>query len=178
MEALEQRHLETNNPIYSMLAFNHCFERSATPPAWVMKVVALSFHDYITNCGKRTLDESFQLKPGRGQDKRMTMFLLDERNEIIMREMFKLVEYIGVSMEQAAHMVSEKLKAADWNKTLVEMKELSEGTIRDMFRKSYRMQMKAQVEELDPDYADHFNEEKRTAFLTTFPAHSLPTGLK
>ncbi len=177
MTQLENRYLETNNPIYPMYAFRHCFQRKITPPEWVLQFVALSFHDYLTNYATKEIDECFQLRVGKGQTKPMKQFLLDERDDNIMTHMFKLVEYLNISVDDAAHMVKEKLIDSDWNKTSMELTELSENSIKDIYRKLFRKDFK-NLKETNPESVEYFSIDKRKAFLATFPKHSLPLGLK
>lgn len=173
MAQLEERHLKSNNPIYPMFAFRHCFQRGVEPPQWVMQYVAISFHDYLLNCGTKDVDECMQLRVGKGKTPPIKLFLLEERDETIMWDMFRLVEHIGISVENAAHMTKAKLEAADWNKTLIEMTELTEGSILDMYRKTYRKQFREMLAS-EPSHAEYFTKEKQKSFLATFPAYSLP----
>ncbi len=169
--------METNNPIYPMYAFRHCFERHAAPPHWVMQYVALSFHAYLRNDGLMSSDECLQLKVGKGQTPPFKQFLLDERDDMIVGHMFRLVELMSLSVEEAAYMVKEKLIATDWNKTRTELTELSDGSIADMYRKKHRKWM-VEMMSADPDVGDCYTQEKRAAFLTTFPQHCIPSGMK
>ena len=170
---LKQRYEETNNPIYPMFAFRYCFEREESPPLWALQYVALSFHEYLNNYGTKGIDECLQIKVKQGGTTPIKQFLLDERDDMIMSEMFKLVEYLKISLEVASCMVKAKLEHADWNKTLVELCELSENSIKDMYRKTPRKTLKdikanAQVTET------HFTEQKQKDFLNTFPFHTIP----
>lgn len=179
LDSLWCRYKETRNPVYAMYAFRHCFQRNVVPPGWVMQYVAVSFHDYLSNGGKeRGLDACFQVSVGRGQTPPLKLFLIDERNDQIARDIFKLVTLFGVSEFDAAYMVTEKLAASDWNKTGYDLETISADTALDEYRKIRRAVLVAQLAEAGIDYASLVTEDEKSEFLKTFPQHSLPVGLK
>ena len=178
MEQLQRKHEETNNPVYAMYAFRHCFQRRVTPPEWVNRFVAVAFHEYISLSGTKSLDECFQVKGDKGSTPAMKQFLLDERDDLIYRDVYKLVEIFDFSLEEAAYAIKCKLEEADWNHTHVAMTELTEGTIKDMYRKRHRQRIKTATAD-DPGLVKYLSaEEKRVAFLASFPEHCLPSRFK
>lgn len=180
IQELEKRYVETNNPIYAMQAFRLCFVQQISPPTWAMQFMAVSIHDYLENYGTKSLELCFQLQTSGkgGKTKPMTQFLLDQRDQAIMLEMYKLVELVGISQRDAAHMVKSKLAESDWNKTLVELDEPTEETIFELYRKKWRKSLIAEIQATDPNYQEHFNCNVREKFLASFPEHSKPLVMK
>lgn len=177
LEQLESKFKETNNPLYAITAYQHAFQTGRPIPRWAIEFVAIGFHDYLSNGGTKPLDNCFQLK-GRGKDSPYKKWLLDDRDQIFMLEMYKLVELCGVGVEDAAHMVKAKLVETDWNHNLKELTELSADTILGMYKKKYRRQYRKSEILNNANLNEYFTQEKIISLLQSYPADSIPLELK
>lgn len=171
LEQLENKFKETNNPLYAITAYDHAFKTGRPIPKWVLKFVAIGFHDYLTNGGKKSLDHSFMLI-SKGKDTPYKKWLLDDRDQWIMLEMYKLVELCSVGVEKAAEMVKAKLKTTDWNQTLVVLTELSAETILGMYKKKYRKAYRESTVLSNAYPKEYFTQEKIISFLQSYPIDS------
>lgn len=177
LEQLESKFKETNNPLYAITAYQHAFKTGRPIPKWALKFVAIGFHDYLTNGGIKPLDKCFQLK-GRGKDSPYKKWLLDDRDQIFMLEMYKLVELCGVRVEDAAEMVKAKLVDTDWDQGLNELTELSADTILGMYKKKYRKQYRESEILNNANPKEYFTQEKIISLLKSYPVDSIPLELK
>lgn len=177
LEQLENKFKETNNPLYAITAYQQAFKTGRPIPKWALQFVAIGFHDYLKNGGKKPLDNSFQLK-SIGKDSPYKKWLLDDRDQIFMFEMYKLVELCGVGVEAAANMVKAKLEDTDWDQGLNELTELSAETILGMYKKKYRKQYRESKILNNANLKEYFTQEKIISLLKSYPDYSIPLELK
>lgn len=177
LEHYEGMFKATNNPVYAIIAFHYAYAQQCPIPAWTIEFVAVSFHDYLNSDGTKSIEDCFQLKLKKGETPRFKLVLLEGRNQFLMIDMHKLVAWLGLSAEDAAHMVKAKLDTMDWNKTYVEIKDLSEETILGMYKKSHRKIYDKAMTTFGLD-GSQFTPEQREEFVSSFPAHAIPEKLK
>lgn len=177
LEQLESEFKEKNNPLYAITAFQHAFKTRRPIPKWVLEFVARGFQDYLSNGGKKSLDHSFMLK-SKGKDTPYKKWLLDDRDQSIMLEMYKLVELCKVPVEVAAEMVKDKLEATDWNQTLIELTELSSDTILGMYKKKWRKICRESTALKNAYSKEYFTKENIISVLQSYPVDSIPLELK
>lgn len=177
LEHYEGMFKATNNPVYAIIAFHYAYAQQCPIPAWTIEFVVVSFHDYLESDGTKSIEECFQLKLKKGETPRFKLVLLEERDQFLMIDMHKLVAWLGLSTEEAAHMVKAKLDASDWNKTHVELKDLSEETILGMYKKSHRKTYNNSMALFGLNN-NQFTPEQRSEFVSSFPAHATPEKLK
>lgn len=177
LEQLESKFKETNNPLYAITAYQHAFKTGRTIPKWALEFVAIGFHDYLSNGGGKSLDHSFMLI-SKGKDTPYKKWLLDDRDQSIMIEMYKLIELCGVSVEAASDMVKAKLYETDWNQTLIELTELSSDTILGMYKKKWRKIYRESTALNNAYPKEYFTKENIISVLQSYPVDSIPLELK
>lgn len=138
MECRYSSFKKTGNPIYVIEAFLAAHKENLYPPFWVLDYIAEAFEEYHKLQGTKPLDEVFKLKVGKGQTPLMKSLLEDERDEMLCTHVFNLCLLFKISMEDSCFIVSQFFVEEDWNKTLYDMREISEETIKDKYIKKWK----------------------------------------
>lgn len=156
---------KTKNPVYLIEAFLLAREKGIYPPIWVLDSMAEVFKKYHKALGyekypkgeRISLDDLFGFKKGKGETLSFKKLLLEQRDEMLMLDMHKLI-LVGYSIPKAAALVKEKLLF------IGQLKALSIGSIETMYRKKWKKFFQ------DSHVKDGFNkwladEDNKNAFV-------------
>jgi len=108
------------------------------PPFWVLDHIAGAFEQYHKLQGTKPLDEVFKLKVGKGQTPLFKSLSEDERDQMLCQHVHNLCVLFKISIDESCFMVSRYFEEEDWNKTLFDMKDISEDTIKDKYIKKWK----------------------------------------
>ena len=97
-----------DNPIDVLSLFCKCIDAGIFPPEKLLKLIAQNFDKFLSTCtngGHPTLDELFFVSGNKPIRKK----LLDERNNLIARDICILIKFFGLSKPKAREVVGEKV---------------------------------------------------------------------
>ena len=139
--AIECRYMsfkKTENPVYVIEAFLIAHKENLYPPFWVLDHIAGAFEQYHKLQGTKPLDEVFKLKVGKGQTPLFKSLSEDERDQMLCQHVHNLCVLFKISIDESCFMVSRYFEEEDLNKTLFDMKDISEDTIKDKYIKKWK----------------------------------------
>lgn len=162
----------TQNPVYLIEAFLLAHESGYYPPMWVLSRIAEVFREYHASNGDKDIEKLFGFKSGVGRTSAFQTLIEEERDELLTVDVFKLNVLFKISIEDASYMVASRLaESPDWNKTSVDIKEISAETIKDKYLRKWKKIW-------DNEYLRRkikvMPREAKIAFLKAFPMHSIP----
>ena len=168
----------TKNPVYLIEAFLIAHNNGLYPPMWVLNFIADVFKRYHDSLGELSLDKLFGCKRWKGQEPPFKTVLNEERDEMLMIDVWRL-NLLGYSIDEASAMVAAKLENnKKWDKTGLKLSSLSEGTIQSIYKKKWSKLFK---DEAFLKGAENFlkdNNKFKKEFLKTFPTYSFPVSKK
>jgi len=161
----------TNNPVYAIEAFLLTHKAGLYPPIWVLNFMAKVFTKYHETFGEVSLDDLFGFKKWKGQDPAFKQVMNEERDEILMIDVFRL-HLLGFSIEDASYMVAMKLKETQgWDRTGLGLRKLSAKTIEFKYKKDWKKNL--EYKHFKKATQKWLNENKKS-FLNSFPPESFP----
>ena len=150
--------LDDQNPVRAFEVIIRSVECGVYPPPQVLEWMAEILKRYHEDQGTKPLDHYFG--PGRGQTPPYKKLLLEQRDEMLLSDMDRLM-FLGATRLDAAEMVHAKIIATDWNKTLHDMPDISVPTLVDRHKRGKRKRH-------DEIYSC-FNDEQNEQFILAFP---------
>ncbi len=157
---------ENKNPVLAIEAFLLAHENGFYPPLWSLNYMYKIFNAFWTSNGKESLDKLFGFTPGKGQTPPFKALFNQDRDQVLMLDVFKL-NLLGYSIDKASYMVSRRLaETKEWDKTGLNIKELSQSTIKDMYLKKWK---KVLDHERGRKPVLDWLKRKKKSFLNNFP---------
>lgn len=165
----------SRNPVYAIQAFLLAHEAGVYPPLWVLNYMCKVLKKYWESNGTEDLNVLFGFKRGKGQEPAFKSVLSGDRDEILMRDVFRL-NLLGYSISQASHMVSRRLEETnDWDKTGLNLNKLMEDTINDRYLKKWRAVFNNVVTR---KHTLEWLNKNKNSFLGKFPRDCFYSGVK
>lgn len=165
----------SQNPVYAIQAFLLAHEAGVYPPLWVLNYMHKVFKKYYKTNGRESLDALFGFSRGKGQEPAFKSVFSNDRDEMLMRDVFRL-NLLGYSIRQASYMVSRRLEEAKgWDKTGLNLNELTEDTINDRYLKKWRAVFNNEVTR---KHTLEWLNKNKNSFLGKFPKDCFYSGAK
>jgi len=168
----------TKNPIVAMEAFVIAHQARIFPPMWALTFFAENFEEYHASLGEVSLDKVLGLSRGKGQPPAFKELINSERNDNIIQEAYRLCHMFDISREKAAYMVFRRIEdmneQGEWNKTSLNIRALSEDTIRDLINRG-------QDSFNDPDIHSQLSLlplDEKLQWIKPYPDDSIPAEIK
>jgi len=176
--SLDQYH-RTKNPVHAFEIFVLAKSIGVAPPKLITDFIADVFDAYIQSNGKDSLDKLFGLSKGAGSTPPIKSYVLFERDQQLMRDVFILTEVFGCSDEEAVHMVArylEDMKSYGHPIFTESADKISEATISDKYHKEWKKILKSEEKpgHIKSCYAD---ESSKSTYLRLYPEDSIPFRL-
>ena len=127
----------TKNPVMAIEALLIAHEAKLFPPLWVLEWLRDTFKAYHAAQGRKSMDSVMGLSDRRGKRHAFTHLFIEERNNILFHDMWRLNSFLGISQGDAATMVAERLKETpNWNQTGYPMRLPTSKWICEEFQKT------------------------------------------
>lgn len=156
---------KTKNPIYAIEAFLLAHEAGLYPPLWVLEYMTKVFWEYHNSKGKKSLDKLFELNKRGRHSKKFKLVLIEDRNQMLMRDVFRL-SVLGYSIINASEMVVRRLEETDWDKTGLKLESLNAGSIEQIYLRTWKKIFDCKR---NHKFITEWLKNNKDAFLNTFP---------
>ncbi|MDH3973499.1 MAG: hypothetical protein OEV42_04380 [Deltaproteobacteria bacterium] len=169
----------TNNPIYTFEAFSVAHKKGIYPPMWVLNFMSEVISDWISLGGTKSLDELFEINTCQGQAPLYKKDKEERRDEMLCLDVFVLNTFFNFTIEEACNMTARRLEEnPDWNKTGHKLKEISEETIKDRYKRKWKKIIRTLCENGVIEFPDMDSKEGKINYLKQFPEDAFPMKKK
>ena len=163
---------ESENPFEALRTFIISHEAGLYPPIWAIDWLTKELKEYQSSTGKRSLEQLLGFRGGKGQDPIFKKMAEQDRDEVLMFDIFRLHKFAGYSVKEAAGMVAGRLeKTPNWNKTGLKLKPIKGGTLEKEYSRKWSSIFEKLSNESIEGMAKEFNKKRRT-YLKLFPRPS------
>lgn len=171
--ALKRREFdETRSPMAAIALTILCHKAGGSPPENVTEFLAKSFESWLDSDGATSLESALGLsRPGQAGNalKESVRRLLEEQ---LMLEFAHLRWRFGLSYDEAAEMITQRMDSTEWNFTSYELGVPSETTLIDKYRKKWaRILDNPDTAEIKRRFMNEPDEAKK-AVLENYPRHA------
>ncbi len=154
-----------NKALMPLKVFVQAASRNEYPPLPVQNFVAGGIRKYLEGEGSKSLEECFGLAREPWEKNIISKWKKYRRDMVLCQDMVLLRKTFGLSIEQAAFMVSELPNSS------------TSETLQSRFKKhGYWKSLRKTLE--PAEWFTLETEENRQNFLKTFPYHSLPLRIR
>lgn len=172
------RFTETGNPILAIEAFLIAHKAGFYPPMPILNWLAEAFEQFHAANGKEGIEKILGLKRDRGQTPPFKELLVQDVEDMLMWDVWKLKKIFGLSTPRAAEMVAGRLKAtADWDKSGWNLRTYTAATIEDRYAKHWS-KIFAQLPSNAVERVGLLSEKEKREYLALFPEYTIPHGVK
>ena len=177
LRSLQNEYRQTHNGIYLLSGLLIAHKNKLYPPIWVLNGLSEAFQNYW-NDPSSSLDRYIGLKPGRGQEPAYKASVRRAQHEDIATDMWLLIHRYGISIDEAADLVSLKLddcppKKGRWSVRLPAT--FTQETLSKLYSTKWKRQFAlttGRYNMLSPHYPSDFWR----CFLSSFPISELDNG--
>ncbi len=152
LRSIQKDYAETNNGIFLLLALTWCHESKLYPPMWVLQALTEISVRYLENAEYISLDRLLGLKPNRGKEPGYKAVARLARNKDIATDIWLLQHQFGLTVEEAAEVVCEKLSGTSrtkirWGSTVRTLE--SSDAIAKLYSSEWKQQFKLSRERFE-----------------------------
>ncbi len=169
----DRRFSQTKNSVYVIKAFIEAHEKGTCPPPWALNFVAKVFKEFDDSKGKKELNKLLGFKKGKGQSPAYIEYFTEKRYKLLCMDVFKLVKFLRMSIDDACYLVACKLeeetsekKTSDYDMGIM-LKKITEETIRDKYYKMWGKKFKNSSTLME--HIKNTPPKDRVKFLKKFP---------
>jgi hypothetical protein len=164
---------KSSSPVDLIQTFLAAHKSGLYPPLRVLNYIAEVFEEYMRFFGEKNLDNLF-FRVAKGQEHPIKTFYKRQRNELLMRDVFRL-ELLGFAIPEASSMVAGRLKnTPEWDQTGLRLTPLKKEAIRDLYYQGWKETLSTVYSDLDAELLMLKGED----FLTQFPKEVFPPKKK
>lgn len=174
-----------NRALYAIEAFIIAHHEGIYPPLWALNYIASVLEDFHDAQGKKSLDQCFGFKRGRGQKGRGSTPLFKkaaegERDRFLAIDIYRLKVLFGISVKKGAEMVCRRLEETP---SEVDLRIPSSETIEYLYIKKYKKILFENENLIGSgltikDELSKWTDRQKQDFLKSFPIDSIPNNLR
>ena len=152
---------ESGDPFAALRAFVISHKAALYPPVWAIEWLVKALKEYHSSNGTKDLARLLGFRGGK--EPVYKKIAEQERDDMLMLDIFRLHKFGGYSVKQAAQMVAARLKKTpDWNKTGWKLRSLTAGTLQKEYSRKWRSVFEKIDGELLEKMTRNFNLKKRS----------------
>lgn len=165
------------NPVYVIESFLLAGKAGVYPPEWALNFIFEVFEKYHASNGRKSIDSLFGVVRGKGQVPPFKTLLMEDRNEDLCLDVFRLNLLFKISIEDACNMVAERLKeeikacSTPYDRTGWGIQPLMGAYLQNIYKK----QRWLKDTEFKKRTMDAYSPEKKIKYLNSFPLASIPS---
>ena len=137
LELWYKKYKETSNPVYALEAYLVAHKAGLYPPEWVLDWLESGLAKYSDGLGMEQLEKCLGFPKGRGQTPAYKSVHLEQRDGMVLLDVYRLRVLLGLSIDEAAKCVASQLKLEDWDDTGLNLGDISWETIADKYQRGF-----------------------------------------
>ncbi len=128
---------KSGNPVYAIESFMLYHKAGLYPEKLILDWLASVFEEWHSENGHVSMDKVMGLTPGAGKTPPMKAALIEQLEQDLMIEVRRLMGMFGISIHDAAYMVSARLAEGGWDTTGHKLTSYETLTLVQMFYRKW-----------------------------------------